>query len=99
VYAIIKDGGHQYRVEQGDQILIERTGLEPGSTITFSEVLMVDGKVGTPHVDGASVEADVLQEERGKKLEIIKYKRRKNYRRHTGHRQDRTRVQIKSITA
>jgi large subunit ribosomal protein L21 len=99
VYAIIQDGGHQFRVEPGDRILIERTGLEPGATVTFSEVLFVDGKVGRPTVGGASVEAVVTQAVRGPKIEIVKYKRRKNYRRHTGHRQDLTQVEIKAINA
>jgi large subunit ribosomal protein L21 len=99
VYAIIQDGGHQFRVEPGDTILIERTGLEPGAALTFSEVLFVDGKVGQPTVSGAHVEAVVEKAVRGPKIEIVKYKRRKNYRRHTGHRQDLTRVVIKSIHA
>lgn len=97
MYAIIQDGGHQFRVAPGDRILIERTGLEPGAALTFSEVLFVDGKVGKPTVQGAHVEAVVMEAVRGPKIEIAKYKRRKNYRRHTGHRQDFTRVEITSI--
>ena len=99
MYAIIRDGGHQYRVSEGDSILIERTGMEPGSTVTFGEVLFADGKVGTPTLDGASVEAEVEEAVKAKKIHIYKYKRRKNYHRRAGHRQQLTRVRIKSISA
>lgn len=99
MYAIIRDGGHQYRVEPGRSIDIERTGLEPGASLTFSEVLFANGKVGTPVIEGASVEAVVEAPIAAKKLYIVKYKRRKNYRRRTGHRQKLTRVQIKAINA
>lgn len=97
MYAIIRDGGHQYRVAEGDSILIERTGLNPGDTLTFGEVLFANGKVGLPTVEGASVEAVVEAEAKAPKIYIVKYKRRKNYRRRFGHRQRLTRVQIKSI--
>ena len=99
MYAIIRDGGHQYRVSEGDVILIERTGMEPGSTVTFGEVLFADGKIGSPVLDGASVEAEVEELVKAKKIHVYKYKRRKNYHRHTGHRQRLTRVRIKSISA
>lgn len=97
MYAIIRDGGHQYRVEPGASILVERTGLEPGATITFGEVLFADGKVGAPLVEGASVEAVVQSAVKAPKIHVVKYKRRKNSRRRTGHRQKLTRVQIKAI--
>lgn len=97
MYAIIRDGGHQYRVSEGDEILLERTGLEPGERITFSEVLYVDGEVGQPIVDGAAVEAEVVREEKARKIHVVKYKRRKNYRRRFGHRQRLTRVRIAAI--
>lgn len=99
MYAIIRDGGHQYRVSEGDTILIERTGLEPGSTVTFGEVLFADGKIGAPVIDGASVEAEVDGLHKADKIFVVKYKRRKNYRRRFGHRQKLTKVTIKSIKA
>jgi large subunit ribosomal protein L21 len=97
VYAIIRDGGHQFRVEPNGTILIERTGLEPGASIRFDEVLFVGGKVGTPTVPGASVAAKVEGEVKGDKIYVVKYKRRKNYRRRFGHRQKFTKVRIESI--
>jgi len=98
VYAIIRDGGHQYRVEKDRSILIERTGLKAGDKVRFAEVLFVNGKVGAPTVPGAAVDAVVVDEDaKGKKLYIVKYKRRKNYRRRFGHRQAYTRVKIESI--
>ena len=97
MYAIIRDGGHQYSVREGDEILLERTGLEPGARITFSEVLFVDGEVGRPTVEGAAVEGEVVREEKARKIHVVKYKRRKNYRRRFGHRQRLTRVRIAAI--
>ncbi len=97
MYAIIKDGSHQFRVAQGDKIRIERTGLKAGDTITFGEVLFIDGKVGTPTVKGAAVTAIVEADVKGPKIYVQKYKRRKNYRRRYGHRQHLTQVRIDSI--
>ena len=99
MYAIIRDGGHQYRVAEGDSIDIERTGLEPGDAIKFEEVLFAGGKVGKPTLEGATVEGVVEKPIRGDKIYVVKYKRRKNYRRRFGHRQSLTRVQIKNINA
>lgn len=96
-YAIIRDGGHQYRVEPGKCIDIERTGLNEGDTLTFDEVLFTDGRVGEPTVDGATVSAVVKSAIKAKKIFIVKYKRRKNYRRRFGHRQKLTRVEITGI--
>ena len=96
-YAIIRDGGHQYRVEAGQCIEIERTGLSEGDSVTFDQVLFTDGKVGEPTVDGASVSAVVKAAVKGKKIYVVKYKRRKNYRRRFGHRQKRTLVEITGI--
>lgn len=98
MYAIIQDGGHQYRVEPNRSILIERVGLKAGDKVRFGEVLFVNGKVGSPTVPGASVEATVVGEEKGQKLYVVKYARRKNYRRRFGHRQHFTRVKIETIT-
>ncbi len=97
MYAIIKDGSHQYRVAQGDKIRIERTGLKAGDTVTFGDVLFVAGKVGTPTVKGAQVTAIVESDVKGPKIYVQKYKRRKNYRRRFGHRQKFTQVRIDSI--
>jgi len=97
MYAIIRDGGHQYRVEPNRSILIERVGLTKGDKVRFEEVLFVNGKVGAPTVPGAAVEATVLGEAAGDKIYVVKYQRRKNYRRRFGHRQHFTRVQIDAI--
>ena len=104
MYAIIEDGGKQYRVKKGDTIHIEKRELaESAKTLDFDHVLMVgEGskcKIGTPWVDGAKVTAKLDDEVRGPKVRIVKFKRRKGYRRHTGHRQDYLRVTIDSIKA
>jgi large subunit ribosomal protein L21 len=101
VYAIIRTGGHQYRVAPGDTIEVERLEAEPGSQVELGEVLMVsndDGvQVGTPLVDGARVIATVLRQGKGKKLIVFKFKSKKRYRRKTGHRQNLTMLAIKEI--
>ena len=103
MYAVIATGGKQYRVEQGETIEVEKLGVEPGASIEFGEVLLVaDGEqvtVGAPHVSGAKVTAEVVDEKKGPKLIIYKYRRRKGYRRKTGHRQTYTRLKITGITA
>lgn len=103
MYAVIKTGGKQYRVEQGETLRVEKLGLEAGGNIDFTDVLLVaDGanvRVGTPHVNGARVTAEVVGDEKGDKLTIFKYKRRKGYRRKTGHRQTYTRIKITGISA
>jgi large subunit ribosomal protein L21 len=103
MYAVIATGGKQYRVEQGETIEVEKLGVEAGSTVEFGEVLLVaDGEsvqVGAPHVAGAKVTAEVVDEKKGPKLIIYKYRRRKGYRRKTGHRQTYTRLKITGITA
>ncbi len=98
--AIIESGGKQYRVQEGDVIRLEALAAEPGETITLP-VMMLAGdevKIGTPLVDGASVQAEVIGHGRGKKLHIYKFKAKTNYRRKTGHRQPYTEVRIQSIT-
>ncbi len=101
--AVIKTGGKQYRVEPGAVIRVEKLTADVGATISFDEVLLVgkgaDAKIGTPHVAGAKVEAEVKKHGRGKKVIVYKFKRRKNYRRKAGHRQPYTALEIKSITA
>lgn len=103
MYAVIAAGGKQYRVQQGETLRVEKLELEPGNTVEFSEVLLVaDGdqiQVGAPHVEGAKVTAEVVENGRGPKLRIFKYRRRKGYRRKTGHRQPFTALRITGITA
>jgi large subunit ribosomal protein L21 len=105
VYAIIRSGGKQYRVAEGDLLRVERDILasaKDDNKVTFSEVLMVGGdqpKVGAPTVQGASVLATVLRESRGEKIIVFKKKRRKNHtKRKNGHRQDIVEVRIDSIS-
>jgi large subunit ribosomal protein L21 len=103
VYAIIRSGGKQYRVAQGDVVSVERDALAGASEdkVTFNEVLMVGGdspKVGNPLVSGASVAATVVRETRGEKIIVFKKKRRKNHtKRKHGHRQDLIELRIDSI--
>ncbi|MGR8919508.1 MAG: 50S ribosomal protein L21 [Gammaproteobacteria bacterium] len=99
--AIIKTGGKQYRVAAGDKLNVETLEGDVGADIQFDEVLMVsdgnDVTVGTPLVDGARVTARVVEHGRGEKIRIIKFKRRKHYRRTMGHRQNYTRVEITGV--
>jgi large subunit ribosomal protein L21 len=104
MYAIIATDGRQYKVQSGDEIQIDlREDAKEGDQVTFDRVLLVAGgdivKVGAPAVAGASVAAEVLAQELGEKLYIQKMRRRKNYRRRTGHRQMYTRVRIAAINA
>lgn len=103
MYAIIRSGGKQYRVAEGESLRVERDilGSADNDKVTFSEVLMIGGdqpKVGAPTVQGASVLATVLRESRGDKIIVFKKKRRKNHtKRKHGHRQDLVEVRIDSI--
>ena len=100
MYAVIKTGGKQYRVAKNEVIKVERLDGEVGASVTFPEVLMVGGDspvVGTPTVAGASVTGTVLEQAKGEKIFIFKKRRRKNYRRRTGHRQMLTVVRIADI--
>ncbi|HHU62667.1 MAG TPA: 50S ribosomal protein L21 [Clostridiales bacterium] len=101
MYAIIRTGGKQYRVQEGDVINIEKLNGQPGDMVTFEEVLAVgseDGiKIGTPVLQGAKVDAKVLGHGKGKKIIVYKYKAKKGYRRKQGHRQPFTRVEISKI--
>ena len=102
MYAIIETGGKQYKVEQGDVVFVEKLGVEEGETVTFDKVLVVGGddiKVGTPYVDGASVEASVVKNGKDKKIIVYKYKSKKGYHKKQGHRQPYTKVEIKAINA
>ncbi len=102
MFAVIKTGGKQYRVAQNDVIVIEKLPVEQGAEVAFGEVLAVGGddgavRLGLPLVDGAQVVGTVLAQSRGEKIIVFKKKRRKNYRRRRGHRQDQTVVRITGI--
>lgn len=102
MYAVIKTGGKQYRVSQGDRLRIEKLPGDVGSELAFDEVLMVGGDkvaVGKPTVDGATVQAKILAQDRAKKVIVFKYKRRKGYRRKNGHRQPYTEIEITGVSA
>ena len=98
MYAIIKTGGKQYRVQEGDNIFVEKLASDVDSEVVFDQVLAVvndgDVKVGTPVVEGAKVTAKVLEQGKEKKIRIFKYKAKSNYRRRQGHRQPYTKVTI-----
>ena len=101
--AIIVTGGKQYTVSEGDVLYIEKLEAEAESTVKFEEVLAVlDGentKIGTPVVEGASVEAKVVKNGKGKKIYVLRYKAKKNEKKKIGHRQDYTKIQIEKIEA
>ena len=100
--AIIVTGGKQYKVAEGDTLFIEKLPVEAGDTVKFDQVLAVLGDdkatFGTPVVEGASVEASVVKNGKGKKIRIFKYKPKKGYRKRQGHRQPYTKVTIGKIT-
>jgi large subunit ribosomal protein L21 len=102
MYAVIETGGKQYRVNQGDVIKVEKLAAEVGDKVDFDRVLLVgegsEVKVGNPVVDGASVSGTVVDQDRHRKIIVFKMKRRKNYRRKQGHRQDYTGVVIDKIS-
>ena len=101
-YAIIKTGGKQYRVAEGDTIDIDLLDLDAGKTATFGDVLMfADGKNlthGDPLISGAKVTAEIVEQRKDKKVIAFKYRRRKGYHRTVGHRRKLTRIKIKSIS-
>ena len=101
MYAIVKTGGKQYKVANGDVIRVEKIEAEAGASITLDDVLMVGDAgattIGTPTVAGAAVVAEVVAQDRGPKIIVFKKKRRQNYRRKNGHRQDLTVLRITGI--
>lgn len=103
MYAIIKTGGKQYRVAQGETLRVEKLDVEgENNTVKFDQVLLVGGdevKVGTPVVEGASVDAEIVRQGRAKKIIVFKKKRRKGYHKKQGHRQAFTEVRITGINA
>ncbi len=102
MYAVIKTGGKQYRVAQGDTLRLETLDGSAGDAIEFDQVLMVgegaDVKIGTPLVAGSKVTATIKSQGRGKKVEIIKFRRRKHHMKRMGHRQNYTEVEITGIS-
>lgn len=103
MYAVIKSGGKQHRVQEGETLKVEKLDLETGATVDFDEVLMVgDGdnvKVGAPFVKGGKVSAEIVAHGRGDKVNIIKFKRRKHHMKQMGHRQWFTEIKITDIKA
>jgi len=103
MYAVIQTGGKQYRVEQGEVLRVEKLAGDAGAKLTFNTLLFADDggnvRIGQPSVAGVSVDAEIVEQGRGKKITIFKYKRRKSYRRKAGHRQPFTALKITAINA
>jgi len=103
MYAVVKTGGKQYRVEEGDILKVEKLAGEVGNPVAFENVLMFsDGDntlIGTPSLENAVVKGHIVEQDRSQKIIVFKYKRRKRYRRKLGHRQPYTAVQIDQIEA
>ena len=103
MYAVIKTGGKQYKVQENDVLFIEKLDVEAGQTVTFDEVVSVGGddgfKAGAPFVEGASVTATAVKNGKAKKITVFTYKPKKNEKRKMGHRQPYTQVKIESIKA
>ena len=102
MYAVIETGGKQYRVEQGQSLKIEKLDVESGASIDLDKVLMIangdDIKIGKPYVDGGKVTATIKAHGRGKKITIIKFRRRKHHKKTQGHRQSFTEIEITGIS-
>ncbi len=103
MYAIIGTGGKQYRVQEGDVITVEKLDVEAGDKIALDKVLLLNNgtelKVGAPYVEGAKVLGEVVENGKGKKVIIFKYKAKKDYRKKQGHRQPYTMIKIESLTS
>ena len=103
MYAVFKTGGKQYRATTGDILKVEKIEAEKGATVELDQVLMVgegeDVKIGAPYLEGGKVTATVVEHGRREKIKVIKFKRRKNYRRQMGHRQYFTQIEITGIDA
>jgi large subunit ribosomal protein L21 len=102
MYAVIQTGGKQHRVSEGDVLAVEKIEGQKGDAVVFSEVLLVskeeDLRIGQPFVEGAKVVGEIMAQEKGPKLIVFKMKRRKGFRKKTGHRQLLTRMKIKEIS-
>ncbi len=103
MYAIVNTGGKQYKIQQGDVLRVEKIPGEVGSPVSFDKVLMFsDGEnfnIGRPVLDNVAVKGHIVDQGKGKKIIVFKYKRRKRYRRKLGHRQQYTEIKIDSIEA
>lgn len=104
MYAIIQTGGKQYKVQEGDKLKVEKlVGSEEGQLVTFNRVLYVSAgeevKIGTPLLEAASVEAEVIRNDRSKKVLVFKKKRRKGYSKKQGHRQDYSEIKVLKIVS
>ena len=103
MYAIFEDGSHQFRVREGDRIVVDRRAGDPGGELVFPKVLLITGAgepaIGVPLVEGAHVVAKIVSQFRDKKIIIQKFRRRKNMRRRNGHRQSQTMVLITRVVA
>ena len=103
MFAVFQSGGKQHRVSEGDVVKLEKLTAEPGEEIVFDQVLMVsndgDVNVGAPYVEGGQVTGEVVRTDRGRKIRVIKFKRRKDFLRRQGHRQWFTEVKITGISA
>ncbi len=99
MYAIVKTGGKQYRVQEGESLLVERLPVPEGATVTLAPLLFVDGSevVDGDDLSRVTVEARVIAHERGPKLRVVKFKPKRGYKRRTGHRQDLTRIEVTSL--
>jgi len=103
VFAVVKIGGKQYKVQEGDVIFVEKLNFEEGETVEFNDVLAISGEdgfvVGCPLVTGASVSASIVKHGKDKKIYVMRYKAKKNEKKKIGHRQNHTKIQIQKITA
>jgi len=100
MFAIFVTGGKQYKVSEGNEIYVEKLGVEEGETVTFDKVLAISDdtlKLGAPYVDGAKVVANVIENGKFKKIDVIKYKAKKNEKKKIGHRQPYTQLRIEKI--
>lgn len=103
MYAVVKIGGRQYRVSEGDVLFVDRQHDEPGDSLTFDEVLMTNNtkgeiNIGTPFIEGTTVKAELLDQVKADKVIVFKKKRRKGYKKKTGHRQPLSQIRIDSIS-
>ncbi len=103
MYAVFQSGGKQHRVTEGQTVRLEKLNIETGAVVEFDKVLMVAGgddvKIGAPYVDGGKITAEVVSHGRGDKVKIVKFRRRKHFRKQQGHRQWFTEIKITGINA
>ena len=101
MYAVIETGGAQHKVQPGDELTVQKLPVDEGAAVTFDKVLMLrnndDVKVGTPYLDGVTVQGTVMEQGRGRKVLVFRFKRRKDFKKMQGHRQELSRVRIDEI--